>query len=195
MNSLTKWLLIASGIVSAFYTGFYIVEAHEREEAGRIIVQDVQDRYKHLEEPLITVIHEPWIEPEQEPTPEPEQPTEPQGRKLSMVATAYTISKEQTGNTKGKTKSGTVVQKQRTLSVDPKVIPIGSVVYIESPSDLVQGYYVAEDTGSAIKGNKLDVFMGWGGRGTPDWNDAMDFGRKTVTVTIVREGKGYVDGI
>ena len=40
----------------------------------------------------------------------------------------------------------------RTIAVDPKVIPLGSVVHIDGYGD-----FIAEDTGGAIKGNRIDV--------------------------------------
>ena len=40
----------------------------------------------------------------------------------------------------------------RTIAVDPSVIPLGSRVFIEG-----YGVFIAEDTGGAIKGNKIDI--------------------------------------
>lgn len=45
-------------------------------------------------------------------------------------------------------------EKGRTIAVDPDVIPLGSEVMIDGQ------VYIAEDTGGAIKGNKLDLFVG-----------------------------------
>ena len=54
----------------------------------------------------------------------------------------------------GTTASGTVPEKGRTIAVDPDVIPLGSEVMIDGQ------IYIAEDTGGAIKGNKIDMFVG-----------------------------------
>lgn len=53
----------------------------------------------------------------------------------------------------GATASGTIPTQGRTIAVDPSVIPLGTRVIINGQ------VYVAEDTGSAIKGNKIDVFV------------------------------------
>ena len=51
------------------------------------------------------------------------------------------------------TASGTVPTVGRTIAVDPNVIPLGSQV-------IINGHvYTAEDTGSAVKGNVIDVFV------------------------------------
>lgn len=50
---------------------------------------------------------------------------------------------------------GTPIVAGRTIAVDPKVIPLGSQVYIEG-----YGTFIAEDTGGAIKGNKIDIAVG-----------------------------------
>ena len=50
---------------------------------------------------------------------------------------------------------------------DPRVLPMGTKVYIEGV-----GERIVEDTGSAIKGHKIDVFI-------EDLDQALEFGRKS----------------
>lgn len=51
------------------------------------------------------------------------------------------------------TKSGTIPQEGRTIAVDPDVIPLGTQVIIDGQ------IYTAEDTGSAVKGNVIDIYF------------------------------------
>lgn len=53
----------------------------------------------------------------------------------------------------GKTATGTVPKAGRTIAVDPGTIPLGSAVKINGQE------YIAEDTGGAIKGNRVDIFV------------------------------------
>ena len=53
----------------------------------------------------------------------------------------------------GITASGTKAVEGRTIAVDPSLIPLGTTVYLNGRP------YIAEDTGSAIKGNKIDLFI------------------------------------
>lgn len=107
-------------------------------------------------------------------------PTLSRGRTLgNFTLTAYTAGPESTGKKTGDpaygvTSSGAYVSEGVTIAVDPKVIPIGSRVYIEGI-----GYRVAQDTGSAIKGNRIDLYVS-------DLNNARQFGvKKNVRVEIV----------
>ncbi|AFS69199.1 3D domain-containing protein [Exiguobacterium antarcticum] len=59
------------------------------------------------------------------------------------------------------------------IAVDPKVIPLGTKVYVEGV-----GLAIALDTGGAIKGNKIDVLVD--GETT-----AKQFGRKTIQVWVI----------
>jgi len=67
--------------------------------------------------------------------------------------------------------NGYLLRPYRTLAVDPSVIPYGSVLYIPSArgtqitlsdgaSIIHDGYFFAADTGGAINGNHIDVFIG-----------------------------------
>jgi resuscitation-promoting factor RpfB len=89
---------------------------------------------------------------------------------LSMVATAYTA------NCSGC--SGTTASGHRAghgiVAVDPRVIPLGSHLYIPG-----YGRAVAGDTGGAIHGNRVDL-------GFNSDSDAMQFGRRAVTVYIYK---------
>ncbi len=84
---------------------------------------------------------------------------------LEVVATAYT----HTGN---KTFTG-VWPKVGTVAVDPRVIPLGSRLYVEG-----YGFGVAQDTGGFIKGNRIDVFL-------ETEAETRRWGRKPVKVYIL----------
>jgi uncharacterized protein YabE (DUF348 family) len=76
----------------------------------------------------------------------------------NVTLTAYSAGVASTGKAKGHpeygiTASGRTVQEGRTIAVDPRLIPLGWWVYIEGI-----GLRRAEDTGSAIKGKKIDVY-------------------------------------
>jgi 3D (Asp-Asp-Asp) domain-containing protein len=97
---------------------------------------------------------------------------------LILEATAYTAGYESTGKNPedpeyGITKSGLKVD-IGTVAVDPTVIPLGTVLWVEG-----YGYAVAMDTGSDIKGNRIDVFF-------HDLSTAKEWGRKKVRVKIIQ---------
>jgi 3D (Asp-Asp-Asp) domain-containing protein len=58
----------------------------------------------------------------------------------------------------GITATGTIATEGRTIAVDPNVIPYGTKVTIRY-TDGTEHTYIAEDSGSAIEGNRIDVFM------------------------------------
>lgn len=61
----------------------------------------------------------------------------------------------------------------KVIAVDPRVIPLGTKVWVEG-----YGYAVAGDTGGAIKGNKIDVLMA-------DKSQAYSWGRKKVKIRVM----------
>ncbi|WP_342433293.1 LysM peptidoglycan-binding domain-containing protein [Neobacillus sp. FSL H8-0543] len=99
--------------------------------------------------------------------------TAPSSKEIIVEATAYTASCE---GCSGITATGIDLlanPNQKVISVDPSVIPLGSKVYVEGYGEAIAG-----DTGGAIKGNKIDVFI-------PSKQEAINFGRKQVKVTIL----------
>ena len=58
----------------------------------------------------------------------------------------------------GYTATGTLATEGRTIAVDPKVIPYGTRVLLIWP-DGTQHSYIAEDCGSGVNGNHIDVFF------------------------------------
>jgi len=103
----------------------------------------------------------------------------------NVTLTAYTAdggNKSSNDPNYGKTSSGTRATEGRTIAVDKSVIPLGWWVYIEGI-----GFRRAEDTGSAIKGSKIDVYF--------DSNDyAVKFGLKRgYTVYVIGPKKPVTD--
>ncbi|ABW20190.1 3D domain-containing protein [Alkaliphilus oremlandii] len=103
---------------------------------------------------------------------------------ITMTATAYTADYASTGKKPGDkyygvTASGTRVR-PGVVAVDPKVIPLGTKLYIQSTTNgrADYGYAVAEDTGGAIKGNKIDLYF-------ETSKEVKSFGRRTVNVYVL----------
>lgn len=94
---------------------------------------------------------------------------------LDVVATAY--SSELISN---KLTATGAVARVGLIAVDPKVIPLGTRMYITSADgkSWVYGYAVAADTGGAIKGNKIDLFFN-------TESECWSFGRQRAKVYIL----------
>lgn len=98
--------------------------------------------------------------------------------KAIFEATAYTLD---CGNGDGVTSIGAIPEVGRTIAVDPGVIPYGSRVWING-----EGPYIAEDTGGAIRGERIDIYVG---EGAEAYRTAMRWGRRDVEVVYER-GEG-----
>jgi 3D (Asp-Asp-Asp) domain-containing protein len=96
-------------------------------------------------------------------------------KEVNVTATAYTAYCE---GCIGITKTGVDLianPDARVIAVDPDIIPLGSKVYIEG-----YGYARAEDTGGAIQGNRIDIYM-------EHEEDALQYGVRDVKVKIIEE--------
>ncbi len=88
---------------------------------------------------------------------------------FTMESTAYT------GDTI--TATGTVPVRDSegisTIAVDPSIIPLGSLLYVDG-----YGYAIAADTGGAIQGNIIDLYLN-------SYDECMNWGRQNVSVYLI----------
>lgn len=100
-------------------------------------------------------------------------------RKITARATAYDSSLSENGGN-SKTAYG-MTPKYGVVAVDPRVIPLGTRLYIESSDggkSWVYGYCIAGDTGGAINGNKVDLCF-------ESKAECRSFGVRTATVYVL----------
>ncbi|MEK4424784.1 3D domain-containing protein [Solibacillus sp. FSL K6-1523] len=93
---------------------------------------------------------------------------------LNVEASAFTANCSGCG---GKTAYGIDLKKNpdiKLIAVDPKVIPLGTKVWVEG-----YGIAIAGDTGGSIKGNKIDIFV-------KTKTIAYNWGRKKVEIKILK---------
>jgi 3D (Asp-Asp-Asp) domain-containing protein len=97
--------------------------------------------------------------------------------KYVMNASAYTAGFESTGKNPGdpgygRTATGAVARRG-IVAVDPRVIPLGTKLYVEG-----YGFSLASDVGGMIKGHKIDLFY-------ESLEDALQFGRRNLDVYVL----------
>ena len=87
-------------------------------------------------------------------------------KEMTVVATAYSGDSSTSLMTK---------PHWGVIAVDPSVIPYGSIVYIPYFDE----YFVAEDCGGAIIGNRIDIFMN-------KESQCVKWGKRKIKIEIVR---------
>jgi 3D (Asp-Asp-Asp) domain-containing protein len=111
----------------------------------------------------------PWLRPVvAESRPQPPG----LGVRLSFGATAYC---------KGLTTAAGVAAQSGVAAADPSILPLGSIIQIDAPNTKYDGIYSILDTGPAVQGREIDIYM---------WScyDALRFGRRPVHLTVLRLG-------
>ena len=93
-------------------------------------------------------------------------------RPIRLIATGYCSA--------GRTRSGALTSRGM-IAADPRVLPVGSVVRIDAPRLPGTGTYIVADTGSSVKGHRIDIYM-------PSCSQARRFGRHAVVAHLVRRG-------
>lgn len=150
----------------------YEVTLENGEEVDRELVEE--EVVKKSQDKIIAVGTKNPPKPKPKTTTKSSTTKDPgKGKEYVMQATAYTAY---CNGCSGITATGINLRKNphlKVIAVDPKVIPLGSKVWVEG-----YGVAVAADVGGAIKGNRIDVFI-------PNKKDAYRFGRRTVKVRVL----------
>jgi 3D (Asp-Asp-Asp) domain-containing protein len=94
------------------------------------------------------------------------------GSRLAFSASAYC---------KGIVTASGVPAQSGVAAADPEVLPVGSVIEIDSLPRKYNGIYTVMDTGPLVQGRLVDVYM-W------NCNEALAFGRKPIHLTVLRLG-------
>jgi 3D (Asp-Asp-Asp) domain-containing protein len=95
------------------------------------------------------------------------------GARLRFTATAYC---------RGTTTASGVNVRNGIAAADPDLLPVGSVIQVERLGDRYNGIYTVMDTGPAVQGRHIDIYM---------WNcdeARYEFGRRTAGITVLRLG-------
>ena len=94
-------------------------------------------------------------------------------KEMRMIATAYDSSWESCGSWDGKTTASGLPVRRGVVAVDPDVIPLGTRLYVEG-----YGEALAADTGGAIKGNRIDLYM-------ESREEALNYGIRMVNIRVL----------
>jgi 3D (Asp-Asp-Asp) domain-containing protein len=94
------------------------------------------------------------------------------GARLQFQATAYC---------KGETTASGVGVRTGIAAADPAILPVGSVIRLETPNPRYSGVWTVMDTGPMVRGRSLDLYL-W------SCKEALQFGRRKVRLTVLRLG-------
>ena len=94
------------------------------------------------------------------------------GSRLRFTATAYC---------KGETTASGVSVRTGIAAADPALLPVGTVVRIDTPDEKLDGIWTIMDTGPAVQGRTIDLYL-W------SCHEALRFGRRPIQLEVLRLG-------
>jgi 3D (Asp-Asp-Asp) domain-containing protein len=94
------------------------------------------------------------------------------GARLRFSATAYC---------KGTVTASGVTPRTGVAAADADLLPVGSVIQVDTGEQKYSGVYTIMDTGPAVQGREIDVYM-W------SCHEALKFGRRPIRLVVLRLG-------
>lgn len=157
------------------YAGTTIKFSADKQE---VVVKTEEEEHTYKVEDNTEVVEVKAVEPtpqtatSQEVQTTTTAPATTEGYTLTVEATAYSYA--ETGLSSYTADGTNLVNDPMVIAVDPRVIPLGTMVEIPG-----YGVFRAADTGGAIVGNKIDVHF-------PTVAQTYNFGRRTITIRILK---------
>ena len=157
------------------YAGTTIKFSPDKQE---VVVKTEEEEHTYKVEDNTEVVEVKAVEPtpqtatSQEVQTTTTAPATTEGYTLTVEATAYSYA--ETGLSSYTADGTNLVNDPMVIAVDPRVIPLGTMVEIPG-----YGVFRAADTGGAIVGNKIDVHF-------PTVAQTYNFGRRTITIRILK---------
>lgn len=164
---LTKKLKVANEKIDTYQ--LEVEKYRKKVTTNENSLQEYKKKLKDAEARKATMV----ASAEKPKTPTVDRGASSSSKSFTVNASAYTAY---CNGCSGVTRTGVNLRSNpnmKLIAVDPRVIPLGSKVYVEG-----YGYAVAGDTGGAIKGNRIDLHM-------PTKAAAYQWGRKNVKITIL----------
>jgi 3D (Asp-Asp-Asp) domain-containing protein len=94
------------------------------------------------------------------------------GARLHFTATAYC---------KGETTASGVTVRTGIAAADPALLPVGTVVRLDTPDSKLDGIWTVMDTGPKVQGRTIDLYL-W------SCHEALRFGRVPIQLEVLRLG-------
>ena len=163
-----KNLTAGSGFLGAFALSVTVLFYFQPTVEAVSLANNLQIQFNNQDNQTIQLNNQdrPAI---QQQTQKPTQTSNPKVKKTSAVtnfqATAYCL--------RGRTANGGSVRRG-IIAADPRFLPLGSRVQISAGA--YSGIYTVTDTGGAVKGRKIDIWM-------PNCSEANRFGSRGITVS------------
>jgi 3D (Asp-Asp-Asp) domain-containing protein len=103
------------------------------------------------------------------------------GLRESALAAPAPMTFSATAYCKGATTASGVAAQKGVAAADPELLPVGSVIQVDSTDNHYSGIYTIMDTGPSIQGREIDVYV---------WNcdEALRFGRRLIDLVVLRLG-------
>jgi len=175
---IAEYSLILVILITSYYLhGIYITIKTYQNSISQLqeVTYTLSKTYEDLFKPEITSEQVNYMAKEEKTVENNFQDNDDRIYLGNFKITHYCACKKCCGaNAQGITASGKRVEEGKTIAVDTKVIKMGSHVYIDG-----YGEYEAQDTGSAIKGNIIDVYVA-------DHNQALQMGVQYKDVYLLK---------
>ncbi|MCU0237908.1 MAG: 3D domain-containing protein [Pyrinomonadaceae bacterium] len=169
--TLTVAILFATLIFAQDHVGAAFFLANDS-QANTVFAQEVKQDIKedNSTRPRVVEINDIKEESNETSTENSSEAKALKSEAMSFSATCYCL--------KGKTASGAMVRRG-IVAADPRILPLGTRIQVSGSSH--SGTYLVADTGGVVKGRIIDIWV-------PSCAEAIRFGRRKVTVTILGKG-------